>query len=103
MLMKKIVGYTTIAPAFFLGMSMALAAGGTIKVNQCGQHMDVLKYHYDEYGELPGLTGKTAGGETIRVLINPDTRSWSIIITDPKQAVSCLVIGGEDLRPTRGN
>ncbi len=47
------------------------------------------------YGERPAGVGVTPGGALLQLLIRPDFRSWTVLLTRP-DGVSCLLAAGRD-------
>ena len=47
------------------------------------------------YGERLAGVGVTPGGALLQLLIRPDFRSWTVLLTRP-DGVSCLLAAGRD-------
>lgn len=55
----------------------------------------------DEYGELPILEGRTPGGSKAQIWLNPETRSWTVVIFGVNNQL-CSVLTGTDLEVYKG-
>ncbi len=49
----------------------------------------------ERYGERPAGAGVTSSGALLQLLIRPDARSWTVLLTRPN-GVSCLLAAGHD-------
>lgn len=75
---------------------------------QAGKMFDMVQ---DKYGEQPFLQGEatvqTLQGQWIKgnfyMLMNPDTRTFSVILVDPESGLECLWLAGGKVKPSTGD
>ncbi len=61
----------------------------------CAATDEMLAALTGRYGERVVGAGLTVGGELLQVLVRPDGRSWTVLVTTP-DGVSCLLAVGRD-------
>lgn len=60
----------------------------------CLPHAEVLKRFERGYGELPVMQALTSQGTVIEILMNLETRTWTMLATIPG-GLTCFVGAGE--------
>lgn len=67
----------------------------------------ILELVQEKYGETPlavgqgvlqNITGKWQGAEVL-MTVNPESKSYSIIIRDPVSGVECILLAGNNFKP----
>lgn len=103
----------TLALSLIFGLASSLALSEPVPfatVQQCeleeqGILFDLVQ---SQYGEIPFLEGKTLV-QTIQgtwleaefyMLMNPETRSFSVILVDPNSGTECLWLAGQNAAPS---
>ncbi|MEM8790340.1 MAG: hypothetical protein AAGE80_01885 [Pseudomonadota bacterium] len=87
-----------LAPA--IGATAALlspaevSAQGTV----CGHRSQIVKQLADRYGETALSRGVARGAGVVEIYVNPDSGSWTIVVTNPN-GTSCLMAAGEAFEP----
>ena len=61
----------------------------------CDQRSDILRELNGTYTETPAAMGLSNGGGVVEILISPEGKTWTIIITLPN-GLSCLIAAGEN-------
>ena len=61
----------------------------------CGATEALLATLAERYGERPAGLGVTTVGQLLQLLVRPDQRSWTVLLTRP-DGVSCLLAAGHD-------
>jgi hypothetical protein len=91
--MKKAI---TAAFLFCLASSIANAQEiiDLTKPLKCSDAQSVMNYFVDTHKETPIWIGKTVHNSHITLLMNKETRSWTMIEYDSKYA--CVLGAGED-------
>jgi len=64
------------------------------KVMKCSEPQKVMNYFVDTHKETPVWVGKTVHNSHITLLMNRETRSWTMIEYDDRLA--CVLGAGED-------
>jgi hypothetical protein len=49
------------------------------------------------FGERPFVLGRNATGTEIVLLLSPDSRSWTLLLTQDNAA--CMIMSGTDMMP----
>ena len=88
--------------ASILAFSFILAGGSLIPVaaqqnNQCAPRNQVVEHLGRKYNEILSFQGITDNGlGLIEIFVNPDPKidTWTIVVTDAKTKLSCLVSAG---------
>jgi len=91
--MKKLL---TVAFLFCLTSSIANAQE-VIDINKamkCSNAQTVINYFFDTYKETPVWVGKTVLNTNITLLMNKETRSWTMVEYDAR--IACVLGAGED-------
>ena len=90
--MKKV----TVALLFCLISSIAHAQEiiDLNKAMKCSEPQNVMNYFVDTHKETPVWVGKTVHNSYITLLMNRETRSWTMIEYDSRLA--CVLGAGED-------
>jgi len=60
---------------------------------KCSKPDQVMNYFKDNFQEAPLWVGKTVNGTHITLLVNKETRSWTMIEYDP--TLACVLGAGE--------
>ena len=103
----------TLALSFILVLASSIAQAEPVPfatVQQCetedsGKIFDLVQ---NQYSEIPFLEGTTIVqtiqgtwiGADFYMLMNPETRSFSIILVDPSSGIECLWLAGENAAPS---
>jgi hypothetical protein len=87
---------TTMAFLFCLISSIAHAQEivDLNKAMKCSEPQKVMNYFVDTHKEIPVWVGKTVHNSHITLLMNRETRSWTMIEYDDRLA--CVLGAGED-------
>jgi hypothetical protein len=87
---------TTMAFLFCLISSIAHAQPiiDLNKAMKCSDPQKVMKYFADIHKEIPVWVGKTVHNSHITLLMNRETRSWTVIEYDA--TLACVLGAGED-------
>ena len=64
------------------------------KAMKCSEPQNVMNYFVDKHKETPVWVGKTVHNSYITLLVNQETRSWTMIEYDDRLA--CVLGAGED-------
>jgi hypothetical protein len=77
----------------------ALLVSGPAAAQQynCGKREAIIKQLDGDYQEAPIGVGIARGGGLLEIWVNPDSGSWSLLVTVPGGA-TCLMSSGEDWR-----
>lgn len=87
--------FAALAAAFFLVLfSMPLAA----QQRPCGDGADIIAHLEKDWGEGAEILALDASGRMVRILVNPDTGTWSMLLTAPN-GLTCLVSHGSAWEP----
>ena len=79
-----------LAAALFIGLSTHSSQAERVP---CGNGAAFIAHLEKEWGEGPTALALDAGGRMIHVLTNPDTGTWSMLMTRPG-GVTCLITHG---------
>jgi hypothetical protein len=63
----------------------------------CGKREAIIKQLGGDYQEAQIGAGIARGGGLVEIWVNPDSGSWSLLVTMPGGA-TCLMISGQDWR-----
>lgn len=87
---------TTKYVAFLFCLVSTIANAEPFRINRpavCEDATVVLKELMEKFGEQPIWQGKTEQGLLGLILANPDSKTWSYVVTDGQKA--CLVDSGD--------
>ncbi len=59
----------------------------------CGDGGSIIAHLEKEWGEDPEILALDATGRMVRILVNPETGTWSMLVTHPG-GLTCLVASG---------
>ena len=82
-----------LAPAGLLALSPAPAPAQM----RCGQRAEVIRHLETRFGETQRSIGLQEGRGIVEIFANPDSGSWTILLTTP-EGVSCLMAAGDSFR-----
>lgn len=83
-------------PAAFIAVALTLAAlPAKAQRLPCGDGAGLIAQLEKEWGEDPAVVALDAAGRMVRVLVNPQTGTWSMLITGPG-GPTCLVYHGSN-------
>ena len=87
---------TAVALLFCLISSIAHAQEiiDLTKPMKCSDASSVINYFVDTHKETPVWVGKSVHNTHITLLVNKDTRSWTVIEYDTR--IACVLGAGED-------
>ena len=108
--------FKNLAFAFLFGLVSTVAQAEVLPlatVQRCETEPNkMFEMVQEEYGEIPFLQGTTLvqafpslewlNGD-FYMTMNPDTRTFSIIVVDPQTGMECLWLGGQNAQPITGN
>lgn len=84
----RIIAAAAMLAAFFLpGVAQAMPF--------CRPTGEVLEVLVERYGERPAGVGVTLDGALLQLLVRPDLRSWTVLLTRA-DGVSCMLAAGVD-------
>lgn len=66
-------------------------------VGNCGDTAQVHKNMYEKYGELLQVVANVSDQKIIETYANPDTRSWTVVVTSAGSK-SCVFGGGSEYK-----
>lgn len=75
-----------------MALSMATLPAQAQRV-ACGPGPGLVAHLEKEWGEEPAVVALDAAGRMVRILANPETGTWSILITGP-DGPTCLIQHG---------
>ena len=84
-----------LAAAFFIVM---LSTPSGAQRRPCGDGADIIAHLEKDWGEGPEVVALDASGRMVRILVNPDTGTWSMLLTAPN-GLTCLVSHGSAWEP----
>lgn len=61
----------------------------------CGDGAALIAHLEKEWGERPSIIALDAAGRMVRILVNPETGTWSMLITGPG-GPTCMISHGSD-------
>lgn len=61
----------------------------------CGDGSSIIAHLEKDWGEAPAVIALDAAGRMVRVLVNPETGTWSMLVTGPG-GPTCLISHGSD-------
>jgi hypothetical protein len=86
------------AMAFLFCLTSSIANAQEIidltKSMKCSNAQTVMNYFVDTHKETPVWVGKSVHNTHITLLVNKDTRSWTVIEYDTR--IACVLGAGED-------
>ena len=88
----------TILMAFLFCLTSSIANAQEImdltKPMKCSDAQSVMNYFVDTHKETPVWVGKTVHNTQVTLLMNKETRSWTMIEYDTR--IACVLGAGED-------
>ena len=83
-------------------VALAIASCGAPAYSQqqaplCGPAIEMLPAFASEYGETPLMTGLSASGFVLTIVVNPSSGTWSAFRVTP-EGIACLLDVGEGAR-----
>lgn len=81
-----------------LAVSLATPLPAQAQSVPCGGGAGLIAHLEKEWGEDPAVIAIDAGGGLVRILANPDTGTWTLLITRPG-GLTCLVASGTAWEP----
>jgi hypothetical protein len=85
------------AMAFLFCLTSSIANAQEIidlqKPLKCSRAEVVMNYFGDNFREVPLWVGKTTAGTHVTLLVNKETRSWTMIEYDA--AIACVLAAGD--------
>ena len=88
--MRTQIAALTAALHFMLSSQPALA-----QRMPCGDGAALMAHLEKEWSEAPAVIALDAAGRLVRILVNPQTGTWSILVTGPG-GPTCMVSHGSD-------
>lgn len=85
---------------YALTILAALIATPAAAQQQCGPEAPVMQMLQESHGEIPFAEGVSQRGARIVVVVNPETRSYTILAVSP-QKIACMVDAGEAFEPAK--
>ena len=110
--MAKLTAALFVLLAVFGGPALSAEPAPLASIQWCepepGKMFEMVQ---DKYGEQPFIQGsasiQTLQGPWLKgnfyMLMNPDTRTFSIILIDPQSGLECLWLAGGDVVPSVGD
>lgn len=84
----------------YLALTLALIATPVAAQQQCGPEAPVMKMLQESHGEVPFAEGVSKRGARIVIVVNPDTRTYTVLAVTP-QKMACMVDAGEGFQPAK--
>lgn len=86
----------------FALVALAIASCGAPAYSQqqvplCGPAIELLPAFAAEYGETPLMTGLSASGFVLAIVVNPTSGTWSAFRVTP-EGIACLLDVGQSAR-----
>ncbi len=66
----------------------------------CGDGADIVAHLEKDWGEDPEVLALDASGRMVRILVNPETGTWTMLLTAPN-GLTCLVSHGSAWEPNQ--
>lgn len=88
----------TAALALSLATLLSVSKDAQAQRVPCGDGAGLISHLEKEWGEDPAVIALDAAGRMVRVLANPETGTWSLLITGPG-GPTCLVQSGTAWEP----
>jgi hypothetical protein len=63
----------------------------------CGPADQMIARLGQMFGERPFVRGTNAAGTEIVLLLSPDSRSWTLLLT--QDGMACMIMSGTDMQP----
>ena len=87
--------FAALAAAFFFVPSSVPAEA---QRRPCGDGDDIIAHLEKDWGEGAEILALDASGRMVRILVNPDTGTWTMLLTAPN-GLTCLVSHGSAWEP----
>ena len=87
--------FAALAAAFFFVLG---SPSSQAQPRPCGDGEDIIARLEKDWGEAAEILALDASGRMVRILVNPDTGTWSMLLTAPN-GLTCLVSHGSAWEP----
>lgn len=67
----------------------------------CGSHEDIVRSLVQGYGERIVVRFIARTGQLIEFMASEDGSTWSMLVTNPRNTQTCMVMGGTDFETFR--
>ncbi len=64
-------------------------------VGLCDDHASLVAMLDGQYGESPVAMGLTGGSYIMETFVNPEARTWTVVLTQPN-GMACAIMSGEN-------
>lgn len=86
-----------VAAALALALSLSTSPAQAQRA-LCGDGAGMIAHLEKEWGEDPAVIALDAAGHMVRILVSPDTGTWSMLVTGPG-GPTCLIHHGSAWEP----
>ena len=93
--MKRLPPFLLTVAVLATAFSFAAPAYGQSPQIMCAEHDVVIEQFLQRHGEHPRVRGLSSTGFILEILVNDETRSWSVFMTNPGGR-TCLMSFGQD-------
>ena len=83
--------------SFFMFMSVGTVAIADPGHQKCGKRDDIVKHLTGKYKEQIVSSGVDSSGNIVEILTNPETSTWTLLITKPT-GETCVIADGDNWR-----
>ena len=87
--------FAAFAAAFFF---VLVLPSSQAQPRPCGDGADIVARLERDWGEAAEIIALDASGRMVQILVNPDTGTWSMLLTAPN-GLTCLVSHGSAWEP----
>ncbi len=88
-----LLGYLILA--IIVAVALSIGRADAQSMAACSPHDQVVKILTENYGEEQTIIALTANNLVMELFVNPDTASWTALITHP-DGNTCIVSAGEN-------
>ena len=89
------MSWRTLTAALALSLAALPAAAQRVP---CGDGAGLIAHLEKRWGEDPAVVALDAAGRMVRILVNPETGTWSLLLTGPGEP-TCLIHHGSAWEP----
>lgn len=83
-------------------LSLSGAYAQPVTTSPCGPLDQVMERIVEGWGEEPLAAGLSSDGHIMQILTNPDTGSWTVLLTNIATGETCIADEGSDLMIVAG-
>ena len=83
-------------------LSLSGAYAQPVTVSPCAPLDEMMEKIIEGWGEEPLAAGLSSDGHVMQILTNPNTGSWTVLITNIATGQTCIADEGSDLMVVAG-